>query len=239
MMWAILAPAIACLSCSHTGGTPRMPAPAYPLCLVEEVPHKHILDRIGNITPAPITQALLVPFFMAPNRQRFVACPFVYQPGGPVVLPKDRMPKQAQYEGIIVLCRGHLPTNINTLFPTTDTINGKKCQLIELASARNDEESLRILDDWATLLKSESFSVTDKFHVLKQTQPAKGRYATSKELLYPLRNEYTSFFVWPYDVGTAVKVELTPRDKALVNEFITQERRQISPKEEQGRDKRK
>lgn len=232
MINTILIPMIACVSCMQVEKSSDVPTPRYPLYFVEEDPHVALFDRIGKITPAPVKRALLIPFFMAENRQRFVACPFVYQPGEPVVLPKDRTPKYAQYKGIIALCGGYLPTKINGLFPDTDTINGKKSQLIELGKARYNEESLRILDDWAIVLGSKSFSVTGKFEVLKETNPEKGRYGTSNELLYPPAGEYARFPLWPYDVGTVIKVELTQDDKKIVAEFIKEEKERFSPKDQ-------
>jgi len=216
-----------CLSCLQTKNVSKMPAPAYPLCIIEEDPHKSLVDRMGSIRPLPIKQVLLIPFFMAPNRQRFIACPFVYHPGDPIVLPKERMPKQSQYEGIIVLCGDYLPTSVNSLFPDTDMVNDKKSQVIEVAKARDNDEALRILEDWATLLNSESFSVASRFDVLKETTPEKGRYAKSKELFYPVIQKYTVFFIWPYDIGTVIKVELSAADKAIVDEFIVGEKKNL------------
>lgn len=209
---------------------PKMPI--HPLCFVQEIPRQRIPMRIGKITPAPIAHALLIPYFKAPNRERFVACPFVYRQGEPVVLPKDRRPKQGQYESAIVLCPGYLPTTIRVAFFYTDTINGKECQLIEVTKAGNNNEAMRILDDWAVLLGSGSFVVTKAYDVLDDKNYTKGCYATSLELTSPVQQQYrTSYDLWPYDIGTVVKVSLTPEDKKVVNDFFNEEKKKLSSAE--------
>jgi hypothetical protein len=227
MVSVVFAPLIACASCSQAATVSNIPLPPYPLCFVEET-REHILNRIGNITPAPIRRALLIPFFKAPNGQRFVACPFVYQQGEVVALPKERTPNNAQYCGMIALCPGYFPTSINSLFPDTDTIRGKRSQLIEVGKARNKDEALRVLEDWAAVLGSKSFSVTGEFTLLKETHPVKGRYATCDALLSPVQRVVpTRFPLWPYDVGTVVKIELTQDDKQVVDDFIKEQTKRL------------
>lgn len=226
------------LGCFQAEVGPRIRLPPYPLCFVEEDPNNNIGERIGhNITPEPIKHALLIPYFMAPSRQRFIACPFVYKHGDAVRLPQERMPYQAQYEGTIVLCSGYLPTNINDIFPYIDTINGKKCQLIELSKACDNDEALRVLDDWAGVLRSRSFSVTGTLDLRKETKPVPLRYATCEEVFNRDEPKYatelgidspTTFGIWPYEIGTIVTVELTPKDVAIVEDFMAGEKKMLS-----------
>lgn len=219
------------VSCAQEQPTPASQTHyfKYPLCFVEEDPDELLMKKIGKvkIAPAPIEHALLIPIFMEHNRQRFVSCPFVYETGNPVVFPKERMPKQAEYKGTIVLCGGYLPTSINHLFPLTDEINGEKCQLIQLSKTRNNKESLRILNDWATLLDGKSFTVSGRFEPLKETNPEKGRYATSNVIRYPLLHEYEEYSVWAYDKGTVVNVQLTPKCKTIVDDFIKKAKQKL------------
>ena len=69
MVSLMLLSMIGSIGCSQEGDSPKMPLPAYPLCFVENDPNKHILDRIGHTTPAPVRAiALLIPYFMAPGQ---------------------------------------------------------------------------------------------------------------------------------------------------------------------------
>ena len=91
-----------------------------------------------------------------------------------------------------MVCRGYLPVDINTLFPNTDTIDGRKVQLIELAAAHNDGEAMRVLEDWSRVLHTKSFTVTGELDMRKETDPAPRRYAICDVVLCPHRKHSMS-----------------------------------------------
>ena len=224
--------------------------PQHPLCVVAET-QQHLLGRLGKITPEPVSSVLFVPYFAVGNSEPFVACPFVYRPGDEVVIPKASLPRIGQYDGAIVLCGGYFPTRCPMVFIDTDIVNGKKCQLVEVARVRSDEEAVYVLDAWGAILNSDSFSITKPFDALEHAAHRKDSYATGAEFISPVERQYRqSYTLWPYEIGTVVKVRLTRGEKKTVQAFIREEKEKLlsrkslrddmslktdtSPQEEQG-----
>jgi hypothetical protein len=204
--------------------------PKFPLCFVEAGSWETSFERkLGHSEPIACKEALFMPYYSRYNRaiskyERAVSKPFLYRPGTPLIIPPYK--PGFEFRGVVALCPGWLGKGVNSEFYGVDTISGKRCQLVPVVKARDVKEANRVLFDFKYLLSQKEVTLGTTRNPLTVGADEKYVFALSTDFRTPSNGEYCShgpnvfFFVWEFEHGTKLSVDLTGEEAETVNAFF-------------------
>ena len=198
--------------------------PTHPIYFAEEGSWK------TTIRPVDTKEVLLVPYYTTFDRktssyQRVVARPFFCKPEATIILPRYK----AGYDlrGVVALAPGYFGFGIPINFYSTREINSKRYQVVYAVKARNKAEADRILQDFKWLLSQKKVTLGTTRNPLTIEKNERHVYATSTDFSTPSDYAYSvsgqpniHFSLWRFEHGTELSVDLTNKDKEMVNRFI-------------------
>jgi len=222
--------------------------PTLPLCFVEyRTGRKVFIEHIGkDISPIPLKEVLLLPYFSAYSRkrgqhERVVARPFVYRPQTTLPVVPEYSPGYS-LRGVAAICPGYLPSSVALAFYYQDKIDGKMCQLVDITKAISEKQANRVLLDFKYLLSQKEVTLGTTRNPMDIGEDERYVYALSTDLRTPTDDEYCTSDkpqanapIWSYEHGTKLSVDLTDKEVKLVNEFFERSLHSTDQKPQQSK----
>jgi hypothetical protein len=129
--------------------------------------------------------------------------------------------------GVIAVCPGHFATGVGFSFYKTMTIEGTECQMEPVMKARDAREANRILCDFRHVLSQKEITLGRMRNPLTIGEDEQNVYALTTDFATPCDATYinnggsvVNFYLWKYEHGTQVTIDLTPEEIKMVNDFF-------------------